>query len=271
MTSFDFLESSAEASRPLEIYTITQGSQIYRYTSDSFEVTVGSYTWEAEGIERGEVKFGPEARNETLTLTFPATNRFAAAYAMSASPERAEVIITRLQRDESPTFNTQVVMYRGLIASAVFSQDGATVQIICRTREASASRACPNYSYMGMCNHILYGTGCGVNPAAYNHIGVVTAVSGNTITVDGASGQPDGYWTGGYVKPTAASDFRLVIAHSGNVLTLLLPFDSVLGLDVQVFAGCDHTLNDCANKFDNVQNYGGFAWVPNRNPFNGID
>ena len=43
--------------------------------------------------------------------------------------------------------------------------------------------------------------------------------------------------------------------------------DSVVGQDVDVFAGCDHTVDTCDQKFDNVINYGGWPYVPSKNPF----
>ena len=41
-----------------------------------------------------------------------------------------------------------------------------------------------------------------------------------------------------------------------------------LGQTVDVFAGCDHSLAICESKFANVINYGGFPFVPIKNPFN---
>ena len=45
-----------------------------------------------------------------------------------------------------------------------------------------------------------------------------------------------------------------------------------VGTEVEVFAGCDHTIATCKTQFDIVVNYGGFAFVPTRNPFeSGLD
>ena len=71
----------------------------------------------------------------------------------------------------------------------------------------------------------------------------------------GVDGKRDGYWRGGYATPTVGTqDFRLILAHTGNDLTLLLPFGvDVTGLNLQIFAGCNHELTgDCANKFQNA-------------------
>ena len=70
-------------------------------------------------------------------------------------------------------------------------------------------------------------------------------------------------------------DARMVLTHVDDDLTMLLPFPfSAVGLDVDVFAGCDHTTTDCDTKFfttefpsSNIPNYGGFPFVPLRNIF----
>lgn len=37
-----------------------------------------------------------------------------------------------------------------------------------------------------------------------------------------------------------------------------------------LYPGCKHTIDDCKNKFNNVANYGGFPWIPGKNPFDGV-
>ena len=63
-------------------------------------------------------------------------------------------------------------------------------------------------------------------------------------------------------------------------LLLLLPFPfTIVGQTVEVYAGCDHTAEPCATKFfttedpqGNLRNYGGFLFVPTKNPFeSGLD
>ena len=84
----------------------------------------------------------------------------------------------------------------------------------------------------------------------------------------GANGEADGFYDGGFVFFSSINDYRLILSHVGNDLTLLLPFPSdAAGETVRIFAGCDHTIATCKTKFDNVLNYGGFAFVPILNPF----
>ena len=68
---------------------------------------------------------------------------------------------------------------------------------------------------------------------------------------------------------------RYITQHDGDQITLMSAIpslvESIEGSDgqaaVTLYPGCDHTLNDCINKFDNRDNYGGFQWIPSKNPF----
>jgi uncharacterized phage protein (TIGR02218 family) len=273
MTSFSTLEASVESSRPIELYEFALGSEMYRYTSAEDTVTIGSDDYTPIAIARNHVEQGADQATRTLMITMPANNPFASQYVNVVPGERASVNVYRYQRDESPSFATQVLLFKGLVQSVRFPEDGTVAEIAVRSIESALNRNVPRFSYMGMCNHFLYDASCGVNPSSYNHIGAVTLVSGNQVTVTGA-GASGFDFVGGYARPTGSNDFRMVLAQSGDVLTLLLPFaDSIVGSDLQVFAGCDHLVGgDCALVFDNVINFGGFGFVPNRNVFQtGLD
>lgn len=275
MTSFATYESSRESSRPLEIYQITIGADEYLYTSDAKDVTVGTVTYTAVAIARNSIEQGSDSQSRNLVLTVPGDNPFAALYRDVVPGRRATVNVWRLQRDEVPTYNTRILLFKGQVMSVRFPQDGYAAEIAVRSIEQALNRTIPRFTFMGMCNHILYSPTCGANPLANDVIGTVSAVSGNTITLPGASAKPDGFYNGGYCQPVSGDDdFRLIISQVGNVLTLLLPFAvDVNGAQVQAFAGCDHLVDgDCATLHDRVAEFGGFAFVPNKNVFaSGLD
>lgn len=270
MTSFATLESSRESSLPLEIYEITLGSDEYRYTSAGGDLTVGGVTYTALPIARNSIEQGSDSQARNLVLTLPGDNPFAARYRNVVPGQRANVNVWRLQRDEVPEFNTRILMFKGQVMSVRFPQDGYTAEIAVRSIEQALNRTVPRHTFMSMCNHILYSSACGADPLLYDVIGSVSAVTGNTITLPGANARPDGFYNGGYCRPVSGDDdFRLILSHVGNVLTLLLPFaTNVTGVSVQAFAGCDHLVDgDCATLHDRVAEFGGFPFVPNRNIF----
>jgi uncharacterized phage protein (TIGR02218 family) len=268
MTSFATLETSVESSRPIELYEVILGSSTYRYTSTEDMITVGSDDYTPETIARSQLELGADAANRTLILTVSSQNVIARQYINVVPGERGLVTIYRYQRDESPAFSTTVQLFKGIIQSVRFHDDGTTAEIAVRSIETALNRTIPRFSYMGMCNHFLFDQGCQANPSLFNFIGPVTSISGSTMTVTGA-GASGFDFVGGHARPVGANDFRMVLAQAGDVLTLLLPFSaSVVGGNVQIYAGCDHVVDsDCANVFNNVINFGGFGFVPNRNVF----
>lgn len=268
MADFDTLESSVESSRPIEVYDFSLGGDSFLYTSAEDEVTVGTNTYAPEAISRGAISQGDDDRDQVLEIEMPAQNTFARKYIDIVPGQRASLSIIRVQRDEPAPF-TQALIYKGFVQSVSFPDDGLRAVVGIRSLEASLSRLIPRFTYLGLCNNYLYDAGCGVNPDTFKFNSTVTDLDENTITVTGASGFANGYFNAGYVKPVGVSDFRSILDHTGDVLTLLLPFgESIVGLDVDVFPGCDHAIDGhCDTRYSNVGRFGGFAWVPETNIF----
>jgi len=272
MTTYDILESSVEDSRPIEVYEFALGATSFKYTSAEDDITIGSDTFTAEAIKRGPIIQGSDDRDAVLEIMLPATNNFAKKYIDIVPGQLASLSIIRVQRDEATPW-TQALIYKGYVQSVKYPMNGQEAVIASRSVESTASRPIPRFTYQGLCNNFLYDSACGVNPDLFKHTGEVTAVSGNVITVTGANGQADGYYNSGYVKPAGVQDFRMILNHSGNDLTLLLPFGEALtGTNVDIFAGCDHAIaGHCNTRFSNVGKFAGFAFVPVINPWeNGI-
>ena len=268
MADYDTLESSVESSRPIEVYEFGLGVTSYRYTSAEDDITLGTDTFEKEAIKRGPIVQGSDDRDAILEIMTPALNTFVRKYIDIVPGQLASLSVIRVQRDE-PTPWTQALVYKGYVQSVKFPKNGQEAVIAVRSIESTASRPIPRFTYQGLCNNFLYDGSCGVDSNSFKFTGPVSAVSGNTITVTGASGEIDGYYNNGYVKPAGIQDFRMILDHTGDVLTLMLPFGEALaGTNVDIFAGCNLAIaGHCDTRFSNVARHGGFAFVPTVNPF----
>lgn len=62
---------------------------------------------------------------------------------------------------------------------------------------------------------------------------------------------------------------RSIVGHTGTVIKLDSPVLAPLpaGSLVSLFQGCNKALDTCENSFGNVPNYGGYAFIPIKNPF----
>lgn len=277
MPTFNELEAG-RYSRPVDLYQFNYGAEIFRFTSDAEEITFGGATYTPTEIKRSAPTQNPrERRNTKVQLQANAAERPFSDYIGIQPAQIMNCVITRIQLDEGPdaspllgspqpepTPATAFVLFEGYVTSIAFS--GRTCDIDMNPFNEQFSREIPRYKYHGLCNHVLYDSFCQVNPNSFKQSGIVNGVDGNDISIGGFTGSA---FTAGYVQNAAGNDYRMIIIHSSDTFTLLLPFrENILGATVTAFQGCDHSVQTCKTKFNNVANFGGFPLVPGTNPFN---
>lgn len=268
---FDTFEEAQQGSAPIELYTFTIGASVTRVTSAEDDVVEDVDTYSAVPIKRSSVTGGgPDARKEHLVLEVAGDNTIAVQFINSVPGVQALVTIDRIQRSDGPSYEV-IRIFQGKISSVLFEKSGRVAKIRVEPLITAQSKSIPTHTYQGLCNHVLYDDLCQVDdtdPAFRLSTAMVTAETSNQVTVSGASANGDNYYTGGWVESDGAAERRLILQQVGEVLTLLLPFGTpTLGTNVTVFAGCDHSIATCSAKFDNVINFGGFAFVPSKNVF----
>lgn len=269
--SFDANEISLESGSPVELYELSIDQESFYFTSSEDSFTFGIKTYDPVEVSRSNITVGTEERTQTISFSLPTGHPFVQKYVNVVPGQKATLTIFRFHRYDSPTPQQQVTMFKGLVQSVAFTQNAETAQVAVMPLTGSLGRQIPRFTYQGICNHALFDDGCKVDAGSFEYIGNASAVSGDLITVDGLLGANGAGWaTGGYIQDTTGLDFRLVLSQTTDVVRVLLPFPpdlSILNTDVSVFAGCDHTLPVCKTKFNNVINYGGFQFVPTKNPF----
>lgn len=280
--SFDTFESSVEASRPVELYRIVQGGSTWEITDADREVTVASLTYLPESVERAQIEQGPEDEKAVLNVTLRADHPFARRFAPSTPGSLATITIQRYQYGDGATPEV-ITIYEGRVSSVSFEEDETVAVLACIPEQAATSRPIPRFTYQNLCNHVLYDGGCKVDEtdSRFRLTALVTAFdpATNTATVAGAGAFGADWWVGGFMEINGGDDVRMILSQTGNDLQLLLPFPTpIVGSSVTILAGCDHTIETCDDKFDtpedpqsNVINYGAFAFVPLKNPYQGLD
>ncbi len=267
--TFEALETSRESGNLIEFFVFTQGVVTTRFTSFNRDINFGGFTFLTTQISRTEVQASVEDSVNEIKITLPLDNPIPQQYINNVPGRLIEVQVLRAHADD-PIEETLLV-FSGFIAQVNF--DGALeATLTCSPNTAVFKRAGPRFNYQGLCNHILYDDGCKVDINLFTFTGNVSDVSGRDITVDGLlAAKGAGFTVSGFVRTPASGtdDSRLVLAQAGDVLTLLNAFSvPVLNTDVDVFAGCAHDITTCDVKFAAVLNYGGFPFVPEKNPFN---
>ena len=273
MADYEGNETSVEAGQPVELYEFTLGSNVYRYTSSEDTILLGATTYTPKPIRRGKIEDGPEKRNVDFQAILPTSDPLAQQFLGVLPGVRVPVTVSRYHRGDTGGGGPEVVtIFTGFVLSANFGKKGRECKLTARHALANLGRIIPSRSYASACGHILYSpTKCkadDTSPANRISVDPVLSQVGNLMTVSSivSGGFGDGQFNSGFVEAVGSSDFRLILDQVGDVLTLLQPF-TVTPTTVNIFRGCGHTIEACKNDHDNVINYGGFAFVPTRNPY----
>jgi hypothetical protein len=278
MPSFTELETGRE-SRPADLYRFDFGSEVFRFTNIEDDITFGGALYTAIPIKRGSPLLNPRENNsERIRIEAPSDRRPFSDFTNIQPALKLEASIIRIQLDEtllgsvSPQWsspqpaiepNTGFIIFEGYVTSIAFQGRTCTVEMNPNTEQFN--REIPRYKYQSLCNHVLYDSQCQVNPNLFRQTGVVNGIDGNNISVGGFTGSA---FTAGYCQNAGGTDYRMILEHSADVFTLLLPFSSdILGQTITAFQGCAHDVVTCKDKFNNVPNFGGFPFVPTANPF----
>lgn len=265
-------ETSIEGGQPIDIFEIRLDAEVFRYTSNDSDLTVQANLYEAIPIQRSGVKHTADQDQDRLIVTLPGTNPFVQKYVLSVPGRGAVLTVKQFHRADADA--QLVTVFKGIIRSVAFQQNGRVAELQAWPIASAKSRIIPRHTYQGLCNHMLYDARCKISESdpAFEKFLAVSAVSGSNITVPGAGAFGADFFEAGFVE--FQDDFRAVTDQATDVLTLLIPFAvSPLGQTVRLLAGCKHRLQqDCVNKFQNAINFGGFPFVPQKNIFQtGLD
>lgn len=255
-------ETSAAAGLPVELYRFVLGQQVWAVTSGREVVTYQADTYQPAVLRRSGLEQSPDFSRNGIELE--CARDFAVAQLFAASRPNGVVSLTLFRNHYGDS--EYITAWKGRVASVVFAGSGATIR--CESIFTALKRPGLRAHYQTGCRHALYDTGCGINNQAYKIAGMLSAVSGLTATSVAFLSQSSGWLTGGYLRVGGVP--RMITQHSGDTVTLssVLPGLAV-GSAFEAFAGCDRSFSTCQSKFGNALNFGGFPWIPAKNPFAG--
>lgn len=258
-------EDSREGGQPVELYDFVLGGTRYSLCTSSDAQTYNSRTYTPLQISRETLIIGPEDQSSMLQVTMPASHALPQAFINNVPGVLCSVTITRVHKTDAS--NETYVVYKGILRSVSFSDKGGIAKVTLMSQATAMGRQIPRYTFQSLCNHVLYDHWCTMAATSFKYTGLGANLLGYNFDCTGlGAAKGSGWASGGYA--VFNSDYRLILAQTNDTLTLLLPFNSsVVGLNVDIYAGCDHSLATCGVKFSNVINYGGFPYIPTSNPF----
>lgn len=257
-------ETSVHDAQPVELYKFVRRTECWLYTSADEQVVEGGDTYQPVPISRGDIQRTGETSSSELEVSMDLSLAVVTQFVTGTPPTPVLLTVTRLHRDDADP----IVLWSGEVAACRLRDDQAI--FLCTSPLSAHEKAVPRLLVQQQCPHVLYDEGCGLDPADFKLSGTVASVSANGITVgvDAAAGEADNHFRAGRIE-LQGTDLKAFIAqHTGSTLTLLTPIPG-LGVDdpVDLFAGCNRTVEECRDKFDNVANHLGMPLMPDRNPF----
>lgn len=249
-------------------------------------VTDGVDTYRSVAVSRDDISSSPTDDREELTIVLPASDAVGQLFLPRSGDFPLRVTVyrgTAITRSATGiTATTSHIVYQGEVAGAKFG--GSLCELKLRPAHRLLDQVGPKQRFSRQCRHPLYGPGCTVDESLFATIG--------TAVVSGSAGAPlnyddyvfstvfgtltNGYLAGGTIVLNG-QHVRQISMHSATAtgtpaqpwVRLVSPFPVAVadGDAITVYPGCKHTSDDCLNKFNNIDNFGGLARVARSNPF----
>lgn len=256
-------EASREDGNPVELYEFVGTVETWRYTSAMTDIDFGGFTYIAIPIRRSALVIPPDGDAPELAVTLPITADIVANYVFQIAPPKLVLTITRLHVS---TLNSGLY-WRGPVTGWTVKEREVSARVPHPLAQKMEDKI-PAIHYQPYCNNVLFDNSCQEPTAGNFEATTVITISGDgrTITVLSMGARANDFAKGGDIVSTVTGERRMILSQIGPVLTILWPFSIHLTTSapndaVNVFAGCDHSLDDCVNKFDNVENFTGMPFI----------
>lgn len=268
--AYETYEESPYSGNPIELFEFARGvSEFWRYTSADTDQSYFGSVYRAIAIQRNSFEMSQNVEAIALNITMPVTADFPQIYIASPPSDPISFTLRRFHGGDTDV----VSIWPGRVINVEFKEE--KVEVICESIYTSLKRPTLRRLYQRSCPHVLYNQvagSCNLDKDLFKVTALLSAVSGTTLTSSTFGTYADGYFSGGFVEIQSGghTNRRYITDHTGNDIELNLQLSgAAAGLSIDAFPGCKHNLSDCNTKFNNILNYGGMPWIPDKNPMGG--
>jgi uncharacterized phage protein (TIGR02218 family) len=154
---------------------------------------------------------------------------------------------------------------RGTLGQVVYDQYGYRFELrgLSHSLETNVGRM-----VTPTCDAVLGDFRCKVSLSSFTFTATVTEVTDQRKFKASSLTQIESYFKAGEVIWTSGENIgsrgEIRDHKSGGIITMILPFNNniAIGDSFQIITGCDKSINNCKNKFNNIVNFRGFPSVP---------
>ena len=277
----------------IELYKVVEFSDMvsetFFFTSSDEEYEYDGDVYIPKAIGRTNAESKSELAKANIEISFAITDEAARRWIDTSSDKSVSFTVFTVELATDPIDEDDVeinVSWKGRLTSVKL--DASQIKVICENVMTSMKRTGANRKYQRTCPYLLYNENtCGADMFDFREEISISAMSpsGTVLTSPEAASKPDGFYLGGILETTDGSK-RYITRHVGNQLTISRPsaeitnafsntgYGNSYGLFYgqtvfYAYPGCDRTKETCKNKFNNLNNFGGFPFIPIKNPFGG--
>jgi hypothetical protein len=248
----------------VELYAFEGASGSFHLTPHEFDVEIGGQRYECCPLERNALALGAEAAKSALELKLPPDHALVRQLLQaSLSGEATAVRLLTAQRAGGGDYWWIAgTRWMGRVLGVEVADDSARIR--CESAQVSLKRIGLRRLYSRACSHVLYSAACGATPILAS-AEVIRSI-GRQVELASLPPEVAGMLAGGWLQ-TPAGARHMIVNEFGSGIEMLYPVAIEAGTEVLLTAGCDHSTATCAARFDNLANYGGFPFIPSKNPF----
>lgn len=271
MTTYHEVEISTACAAPIRLYCFMCGAKRWTYTTGMESIThLGSlYVPPLGGIVDNGIRQTGQSSADTLKITVAAELELARLFL--TCPPNSATEVTLFGRHAAVSGEESFVqLWHGELIEAKFI-DGLRCELVCSLFSARLSQTGLRATWTRQCPHFPFSAACGLDADKYKQRLEVQSVGPEGIVVSGASA--DVSLSGGWAEWEDAvfagvPRKRGIIKHEEDRLTLVGGPASGLraGAVISAYPGCNRSVAAC-EKYENLERYGGFPGMPNKNPF----
>ncbi|MDH3233768.1 MAG: phage BR0599 family protein [Alphaproteobacteria bacterium] len=275
--SFEPIETSRELGVPINLYQfIYEGDvgdspaslSVFAYTDSEETVFHDGTVYEPIPISRDKIRASGTLDKSAMRVRMPRDVALLALFIVWP-PSQPVTLIIRQGHITDPDSEFGVIWSGTVLA---VERDGDECVTTGEPISSSLRRSGLRRPYSLGCPLALYKGLCTASEAAATVTATVDAIDGTTITL--ASGWEGSFdptkFTEGMVKWTNASggrEARKILRVTGDDLALGgFLRDLAVTDSVSVVLGCNHLMTDCQFLHNVIHAFGGFAWIPTKNP-----
>lgn len=270
--AYDDYANSNSSGREIALYEFRWGTVFWRYTSADVVQTFDGNDFLPVSIrDEGMTQGGSSENDFTVTAQsdLPLVDLFG-----DAPPTRPVWLKVRRKSADDPDEEAPVY-WVGRVANITRQENAAEANIRGISLGKLLKSGGLRLTWGKNCPHCIYDSACRVNPEDHKYTLTVAEVEGPLLTFEEDTVPAEGTFAGGYVEWDRSGEGTTELRGIENTISSTqvkvlgrLP-GLLVGDSIDVYPGCDQTVSTCDEGFSNLDNNGGFFFMPEKSPFDG--